>query len=674
MKMRLHLLAAAVVVGTASAASQVLLPKPQHVTWHSGYFDTHRPIRVIATSQADSLLKVANWQLGTQDSTQDGRRGRLAFFVFEKTGERCLGDGAYTLHVGRDTVKVVASTADGFRYAHATFRQLLTSCGYACATIQDAPAMAWRGAMLDVSRHFFPIDFLYKQIDALATYKFNRLHLHLTDAAGWRMEIKRYPLLTQLAAWRTNASWKEWWNGDRRYVEEGTGGYGGYYTQNELRHLVSYAASRGITIVPEIEMPAHSEEVLAAYPELSCTHEPYKQADFCPGNEQTFVFLENVLQEVMEVFPSVDLHIGGDEAGKASWGKCPLCHKRMVDERLGRVEELQGYLVRRIGCFLHQAGRRLIGWDEVLADSLPAEATVMIWRDTAYVRQAIARGHDVVLSPGTFCYLDGYQDAPTALPEAMGGYLPLERVYNYAPLRFLTPGERRHVRGIQGNLWTEYVPTTADVDRQWWPRLLAVAETGWTGDAVKDYADFHRRALHETARLRENGIAAYDLAHEVGDRPESKRLVRHKARGATVTYNLPYNEKYASTGNTALTDGRRGGWDYGPESAWQGFIRGARFDVTIDLGRVKRFKRVATNFMQSSGPEIFLPAAYTVSVSSDGSSFTEVGHHEYDVTKRVTPSVETLSWKGKARARYIRIQARSGQFGGWIFADEVEVY
>lgn len=239
---------------------------------------------------------------------------------------------AYRLHVTKDTLLISAASADGFRFAWQTVKQLKQKNAVMACDVVDAPAFKWRSLMLDVSRHFQPISFLKKQIDVMAQYKFNRLHLHLTDAAGWRVEIKRYPRLTELAAWREGKTWKEWSKLGCKYMHEGeAGAYGGYYTQDELRDLVSYAAERGITIVPEIEMPGHSAEVLTAYPELSCTHEPYKQMDFCPGSVATYDFLENVLKEVMDIFPSKYIHVGGDEADKASWPSCPLCQQKMKE-------------------------------------------------------------------------------------------------------------------------------------------------------------------------------------------------------------------------------------------------------------------------------------------------------------------------------------------------------
>lgn len=254
--------------------------------------------------------------------------------------------------------------------------------------------------MLDVSRHFRDKEFVKKQIDAMARYKLNKLHLHLTDAAGWRIAIDKYPRLTEFAAWREFPTWKEWWNNGRRYAEEGSdGAYGGYYTKDDIRELVAYAAERYITIIPEIEMPSHSEEVLAAYPELSCSRQPYKNSDFCVGNEQSFEFLENVLTEVMELFPSEYIHIGGDEAAKTAWKNCRLCSKRMADESIKNVDELQSYMIHRIERFLNKNNRKLLGWDEILDGGLAPNATVMSWRGTDGAIKAVNAGHKAIMTP-----------------------------------------------------------------------------------------------------------------------------------------------------------------------------------------------------------------------------------------------------------------------------------
>ncbi len=578
---------------------------------------------------------------------------------------------AYRLHITKDSIIICADAETGFLRASQTLRQLDENGKIRCCIINDWPAYEWRGAMLDVSRHFLTVDFLKKHIDILSSYKINRLHLHLTDAAGWRMEIKKYPRLTEFAAWRPQENWKEWWFGERLYTEEGTpGAYGGYYTQDELRDLVEYATERGIMLIPEIEMPAHSEEVLTAYPEFSCTHEPYRQADFCLGNPATYEFLENVLLEVMDVFPSKYIHIGGDEAGKASWKTCPLCQGKMAELGLKDVNDLQAHLISHMGRFLKGHGRELIGWDEILHETLTENSTVMVWRGVEKTGQAARMGYDVIVSPGSHCYFDSYQDAPPTQPEAIGGYLPLGKAYGFNPAEGLSEAEKGRIRGIQGNLWAEYIVTPEHREHMMYPRILAVAEIGWNGTPEKDYDEFHKRAVAEVDRLRFCGVNAFDLRHEAGERDEYMNPVKHKALGAKVTYNIPYYPGYAASGDGSLTDGLQGGWTNN-DGRWQGFIRGKRFDVTIDLGKAMKFGSVSVGFMQMCGPEIFFPASFSVSVSENGVDFTELHHQETPVVRSTTTEVRTDSWKGKAYGRYVRIQATSGEFGGWIFADEI---
>ena len=345
-------------------------------------------------------------------------------------------DEGYVLIGMSKGVEIHAKTGAGLFYGVQTLLQMTREANkVALGRIVDEPRFEYRGMMLDVSRHFFGLDFVKKQIDAMAYYKLNRLHIHLTDAAGWRIEIKKYPRLTNFAAWRSGKTWKEWWNGDRKYLEEGVeGAQGGYFTQDQCREIVEYAKKHYITVIPEIEMPSHSEEVLTAYPELSCTHVPYKQADFCVGNEKTFEFLENVLLEVMEIFPSEYIHVGGDEASKQSWKTCPKCQARMKKEGLKDVDELQSYLIKRMETFLNKHGRNLLGWDEILEGGLAPNATVMSWRGVEGGLKAIEGGHRAIMTPGGYCYFDSYQDAPHTQPEAIGGYLPLKKVYSYDPI------------------------------------------------------------------------------------------------------------------------------------------------------------------------------------------------------------------------------------------------
>ena len=603
----------------------------------------------------------------------------LSLLITEKN-HQLPSPESYTLSVTPQQILIRATSGAGLFYGVQTLLQLAQPSGagsYSIASveIEDTPRFAYRGLMLDVSRHFSTKEFIKKQIDALAYYKINRLHLHLTDAAGWRLEIKKYPLLTEFAAWRTDPTWKQWWNGGRKYVRfDAPGAYGGYYTQDDIREILEYARQHYITVIPEIEMPSHSEEVLAAYPQLSCSGEPYKNSDFCVGNEETFMFLENVLTEVMELFPSEYIHIGGDEAGKSAWKTCPKCQKRMKDEHLANVDELQSYLIHRIEKLLNNHGRHLLGWDEILQGGIAPNATVMSWRGEEGGIAAVTSGHRAIMTPGAYCYLDSYQDAPYSQPEAIGGYLPLKKVYSYNPVpASLTAEQAKLVYGVQGNLWVEYIPTPEHVEYMIYPRILALAETAWSAPERKSWPDFHARALSAVADLQAKGYHPFDLKKEIGSRPESLQSVSHLALGKKVIYNSPYSSHYPAQGNTALTDGIRGDWTYG-DGSWQGFISDNRLDVTIDMEKETSIHSVTAAFMQVVGAEVFLPETVVISISDDGTHFTELRKQHFEVSKETPIRFTDISWQGEAKGRYVRYQAQAGsEFGGWIFTDEIIV-
>ena len=582
----------------------------------------------------------------------------------------------YVLTATKNGVEIQATSGAGLFYGVQTLLQMTKEANkVALGTITDEPRFEYRGMMLDVSRHFFGLDFVKKQIDAMAYYKLNRLHIHLTDAAGWRIEIKKYPRLTNFAAWRTGKNWKEWWNGDKKYVEEGSeGAVGGYFTQDQCREIVEYAKKHYITVIPEIEMPSHSEEVLTAYPELSCTHVPYKQADFCVGNEKTFEFLENVLLEVMEIFPSEYIHVGGDEASKKSWETCPLCLARMKKEGMKEIDELQSYLIHRVEKFLNEHGRNLLGWDEILEGGLAPNATVMSWRGVEGGLKAIEGGHRAIMSPGGFCYFDSYQDAPHTQPEAIGGYLPLKKVYSYDPIpETFTPEQAKLMYGVQANLWAEYIPTPEHLEYMIYPRILALAEVAWSAVPNKDYDDFHARALKAVDELRAKGYNTFDLKNEVGNRPGADKPIEHLGIGKKVVYvdSTKYYKGYAAGGDDALVNGILGGWSY-TDQLWQGFLNGV--DVTIDLEKETPIKSVNADFMQICGPGVFMPKQVIVSISNDGKEFTELAKVDHQVVKDDAVTFKTFGWSGEANARYVRYQAsHDEQFGGFLFVDEIVI-
>ena len=576
----------------------------------------------------------------------------------------------------RKGVTITFSDDAGRDYALQTLDQMTaegTVHELQCCEIYDYPRFPYRGLHVDVSRHFRSVDFLKKQIDAMAMFKMNRMHIHLTDAAGWRLQIDAYPRLTQFAAWRPQHTWKEWWAGDRHYAEEGSNGaYGGYYTKGEIRDLVSYARARHIEIIPEIEMPSHSEEVLAAYPELGCSGEAYKDSDFCVGNEEVFNFLETVLDEVMEVFPSEYIHIGGDEAGKQHWKTCPKCQKRMQEEGLKDVDELQSYMIKRMARYVESKGRKVIGWDEILDGGLAEGAAVMSWRGTEGGIAAMNMGHDVVMSPGRYCYLDHNQDAPFKEPQSIGGYLPLDSVYVYEPVEPSMPADKvHHLKGVQANLWSEYIVTDEHAEYMYWPRAIALAETGWSLPGNKDVKNFRQRVLRMLEIMRAKGYQTFDLENEYGERDGFLTGVDHKAKGCKVIYNKPIQDWYQAAGEKTFTDGVIGGWTYS-DNRWQGFL--SDIDVTIDMGSVQPVSYVGGTFMQLIGPGVFMPRKVEILVSEDGEDFTHVATIENDVpTSAEELTFRTFETSCDLKARYIRYHAYRSTMRGFLFLDEVVV-
>ncbi|MEQ3143847.1 family 20 glycosylhydrolase [Bacteroides ovatus] len=663
--------------------AQSVIPVPLKMEQGTGSFLLSEKTKLYTNLQGgeaelwENYLKALPVQL--KEARMKDRKQMLFLLITPKTPQLPSPE-SYTLSVTPQRIEIRATSGAGLFYGMQTLLQLMQPAGtgsYSIASveIEDTPRFAYRGLMLDVSRHFSTKEFIKKQIDALAYYKINRLHLHLTDAAGWRLEIKKYPLLTDFAAWRTDPTWKKWWNGGRKYLRyDEPGASGGYYTQDDIREILEYARQHYITVIPEIEMPSHSEEVLAAYPQLSCSGEPYKNSDFCVGNEETFTFLENVLTEVMELFPSEYIHVGGDEAGKSAWKTCPKCQKRMKDEHLVNVDELQSYLIHRIEKFLNNHGRRLLGWDEILQGGIAPNATVMSWRGEEGGIAAVTSGHHAIMTPGAYCYLDSYQDAPYSQPEAIGGYLPLKKVYAYDPVpASLTAEQAKLVYGVQGNLWVEYIPTPEHVEYMIYPRMLALAEVAWSAPERKSWPDFHTRALSAVADLQKKGYHPFDLSKEIGSRPESLQPVSHLALGKKVIYNSSYSPHYPAQGNTALTDGIRGDWTYG-DGSWQGFISDNRLDVTIDMEKETPIHSITAAFMQVVGAEVFLPETVIISISDDGINFTELQKQHFEVSKETPIRFTDISWQGEAKGRYVRYQAQAGsEFGGWIFTDEIIV-
>ena len=443
-----------------------------------------------------------------------------------------MGAEEYFLQVKPDGVNVEASAFGGFFYAIQTLKQMLPADVYGgkkasadwllpCVTILDAPRFDYRGIHLDACRHFWTIEETKRYIDIAAAYKINRLHWHLTEDQGWRMEIKKYPKLTEVGAWRSGTCiGKDFDSNDGIR-------YGGFYTQDQMREIVAYAAERNIIVIPEVDLPGHMVAALAAYPELGCTGGPYEvwtrwgvsEDVLCVGKEETFTFLEDVLTEVLDIFPSEYIHIGGDECPKVRWEECPLCQARIKELGLkahGSVsaeQELQCYVTARIQQFLNDHGRKIIGWDEILEGNLAPGATIMSWRGTRGGIEAASKGFDVVMTPNSHMYIDYYQSREVDKePLCIGGYLPVERVYSYEPYTGMVPGTEDHILGVQANLWTEYIGTNEFLEYMLLPRMCALSEVQWCDADRKDFVRFDA-ALDHTFQMLD--VMGYTYAKHV---------------------------------------------------------------------------------------------------------------------------------------------------------------
>ena len=663
-------------------AMQTLLPLPQQVNWDEGTFDLATPYRV--ENQCADLAQ----NIYLQDFTSMGNGNSDRVCIIKKDHE--TAQEGYRLHITRDTLLITANDRAGFIHAGQTLKQLADNGKLPCCDITDAPRFGWRGCMIDVSRHYFDLNCLKRQVDMMASIKLNRLHLHLTDAAGWRLEIDSYPLLTQIAAWRTQNDWTEWWtNRDRRFVDTRKAApagstYGYFYTKEEMRELIRYADERGITIIPEIEIPGHSEEVLAVYPQLACDSDEgalsqtsddevirgMNSGDMCPSSDKTFEFLCNVLDEVMELFPSEYIHIGGDEANMTAWKTCSRCQTHLKELGSDKVSALQADLISRVNQYLNNHGHRIIGWDEIIASgnaTQPAK-TAMIWREADYAQLAINNGYDVIMAPNSHCYLNRNQDAPNGSPSDWS-YLPFDHVASFMPLATLDEQQQQHVKGIQACLWTEHVVNDSAVENHLYPRLFAIAEIAWRGTAAPD---IRQRAETMGTSLINSGVRAFDLTREVGERPESKVTWPHKAEYAQVDYLRSYNRYYQAEGVTTLTDGLRGGWRHG-DGRWQGFIGDSCLHVIVDLGQNIDINSICMDFMQNAGPDIYLPALFVIECSDDGKHWEELYRRTSEKDLRRGLSFHTWQWTGSCRTRYLRILASSHDNRSWIFTDEVIV-
>ena len=747
-KLLLTLAAGIVLCSCGSHDPQIaIVPYPNHLeTGRGTYRVTDRP--VTCDSRTDERTQRAVVGFAARLATVTGGTNPVtvadevpASGIRFVTDESLPAEG-YELNVAGEGIEVRASQFPGFLYALQSLEQLLPAAVYGtepapdaawevpCVKIADAPRFAYRGMHLDVARHFFSVDEVKRYIDVMAIHKLNTLHWHLTDDQGWRIEIKRYPELTAVGSIRKATVVRKEWG-----TYDGTP-YGGFYTQDEIRDVVKYAADRGVTVIPEIDLPGHMLAALTAYPELGCTGGPYEVwgrwgvADdvLCPGREKTFEFLEGVLTEVMELFPSEYIHIGGDECPKVRWEKCPRCQAKI--RQLGLKDDgehtaehyLQSYVTDRIGKFLAQHGRRIIGWDEILEGRAPSDAVVMSWRGSEGGIAAAKLGHDVIMTPNSHFYFDYYQSLDTdAEPFGIGGYIPMEQVYSYDPaFPELTPEQQKHILGVQANLWTEYVLSDEHLEYMLLPRLAALSEVQWCLPETKDWNRFigsfrmdkiYSQLGYEFAKHIFGVTASYAVDPEKGgvvmtlttqggapirytldgsDPTASSPLYKapvtigesctfkaaalregmqtpvytrkfdfNKATGRRIALNAAPTLKYTYGGASLLVDGYRGGPVYS-NGAWIGFLN-EPLDVTIDMQGAKPYSAVTVESLVEKGEWVFPPSSVGVYLSDDGREFTEAALMSVPQETAGSPDgVKPFKVLfPETSARYLRVVART---------------
>ena len=747
-KLLLTLAAGIVLCSCGSHDPQIaIVPYPNHLeTGRGTYRVTDRP--VTCDSRTDERTQRAVVGFAARLATVTGGTNPVtvadevpASGIRFVTDESLPAEG-YELNVDGEGIEVRASQFPGFLYALQSLGQLLPAAVYGtepapdaawevpCVKIADAPRFAYRGMHLDVARHFFSVDEVKRYIDVMAIHKLNTLHWHLTDDQGWRIEIKRYPELTAVGSIRKATVVRKEWG-----TYDGTP-YGGFYTQDEIRDVVKYAADRGVTVIPEIDLPGHMLAALTAYPELGCTGGPYEVwgrwgvADdvLCPGREKTFEFLEGVLTEVMELFPSEYIHIGGDECPKVRWEKCPRCQAKI--RQLGLKDDgehtaehyLQSYVTDRIGKFLAQHGRRIIGWDEILEGRAPSDAVVMSWRGSEGGIAAAKLGHDVIMTPNSHFYFDYYQSLDTdAEPFGIGGYIPMEQVYSYDPaFPELTPEQQKHILGVQANLWTEYVLSDEHLEYMLLPRLAALSEVQWCLPETKDWNRFigsfrmdeiYSQMGYEFAKHIFGVTASYAVDPEKGgvvmtlttqggapirytldgsDPTASSPLYKapvtigesctfkaaalregmqtpvyarkfdfNKATGRRIALNAAPTLKYTYGGASLLVDGYRGGPVYS-NGAWIGFLN-EPLDVTIDMQGAKPYSAVTVESLVEKGEWVFPPSSVAVYLSDDGREFAEAALMSVPQETAGSPDgVKPFKVLfPETSARYLRVVART---------------
>lgn len=639
----------------------------------------------------------------------------------------------YVLTTTPEGISINGQTENGVFYGIQTLRKSIPAEAKGvtilipAGEIKDEPRFSYRGMHLDVSRHFFPLEFMKKYIDLLALHNMNTFHWHLTDDQGWRIEIKKYPKLTEVGSQRSHTVI------GRNTQEYDNTPYGGFFTQEEAKEIVKYAQERYITVIPEVDLPGHMLAALAAYPELGCTGGPYEVCPrwgifedvLCVGNDETMQFLEDVMAEIVEIFPSKYVHIGGDEAPRTRWEKCPKCQARIkaeglkADKNHTAEDRLQSYCMTRIEEFLNSKGRQIIGWDEILDGDVAPNATVMSWRGMEGGIKAAQLGHDVIMTPTSFCYFDYYQTADTQdEPLGIGGYVPIEKVYSLEPVpAALTEEQSRHILGAQANLWTEYIHSSEHVEYMILPRMAALAEVQWTQPEKKDFKDFTKRLARLMKFYQRDGFNyakhVFDLKAdftpdtdkkavtitlstiddapiyytldgtepttaslkytepvvitETADfqtaviRPEgkskvvSKKISFNKATYCPIELTFQPSEKYKFKGAITLVDGMKGNDSYAT-GAWLGFV-GGDVEAIIDLGQEMEIKRVATNAIVDMSAWIMGSTGLVVSVSDDNKEFRQVASKDIPAETNIDKkAVENYEITfDPVKARYVKV-------------------
>lgn len=563
---------------------------------------------ILNASQLDAILSA---------SAGGGIQVEIGEWCFKGESEWGTREG-FRMEVSDGFVKIYAATRAGALYGVQTYLQLQATGQLKNGTIAEEPSYRYRGLLFDVSRHFRSVDFIKRQLDAMAFLKLNRLHFHLDDSVGWRLELESHPELVAASSFRRELYYikpSTFLDVPEGYVPGTVWNepdcYGGYYSKAQMKEIIAYADSLNITIIPEIEIPGHSGELHASHPELFCPTSDINCESVCPGREETFKFYQEILSEVIELFPSEYIHIGGDEARKDSWESCPLCQSRIAEENLRDEQELQSYTIRRIAEYVMSRGRKIIGWDEIMQGGLHKNATVMCWRDVKYGIEAAAKGNDVIMTPMDYLYLDKYQNSNHLEPEAMFGYVPFDKVCS-----FRMPQSEK-ILGIQANLWSEYIIDDAQFEYMLYPRAFAVAQLGWSSGDQLSGNSFRDKAKVLSEVFRQNGFTVFDLNRE--QEPDEiilGSITKHKAYKASYTYTGLHPDQKPDMLETRLTDGKQ--------------RTSMRFDgpgsVTIKLFKRTDISTVCGVFQRKNGRDLMmLPSEVRVYVSKNGKDYSLAG-------------------------------------------------